>query len=340
MHGRRLTVGSLFSGCGLIEFGLERTGGFETVWQSEIDPAACQVLAHHYPGVPNLGDIRRVDWSNVRRPDVVCGGFPCQPASTAGSRRGVKDERWLWPEFARCIRETRPRLVMAENVPGLLSVDAGGAFGDVLRDLAQAGYDAEWTTLRAGDFGSPQIRERVFLVAYPTEFPQREPLDGTVPQPPRRDPRTQPRGRGWRVLPDDLADAPSRRRHPGEPLEQAGRAAALGNGQGPMGDADESGLEGRSITLRGRTYQCAPWPPGPTDAGGWAAYLAKWPNLAPATPTQPRVRGGSDGRPGWMDRLRLLGNSVNPDCAEWIGLWILEAEETLHLTPRAPRPSS
>jgi DNA (cytosine-5)-methyltransferase 1 len=82
-----LTVGSLFSGIGGLDLGLERAG-MRVIWQSEIDPFACKVLKKHWPDVPNLGDIKKIDWSKCERPDVICGGYPCQPFSTAGKRRG------------------------------------------------------------------------------------------------------------------------------------------------------------------------------------------------------------------------------------------------------------
>jgi DNA (cytosine-5)-methyltransferase 1 len=99
--------------------------------------------------------------------ELLCGGFPCQPHSLAGRRRGSDDERDLWCEFARLIREVRPRWVLAENVPGLLSSEAGRFFGRVLRDLAACGYDAEWDCLPASAVGAPHRRDRVWIVAYP-----------------------------------------------------------------------------------------------------------------------------------------------------------------------------
>src|SRR4030095_13040211 len=98
--------------------------------------------------------------------DVICGGFPCQPHSLAGRRGGATDDRDLWPHFARLIRECDPRWVVAENVPGLLSSDAGRFFGTILGDQAACGYDAEWDCLPAAAFGAPHRRDRVWLVAY------------------------------------------------------------------------------------------------------------------------------------------------------------------------------
>ncbi|MHB1509120.1 MAG: DNA cytosine methyltransferase [Acidimicrobiales bacterium] len=163
-----LATGSLFSGVGGLEKGLEASGLGNVVWQSEIDPAASSVLAKHW-GCPNLGDVTQVDWSKVEPVDVLCGGFPCQPASQAGARHGRSDDRWLWPEFARAIASLRPRLVIAENVPGLLGVDGGAAFGEVLGDLARLGYTATWGLLSAFDLGACHRRDRLFIAAFADE---------------------------------------------------------------------------------------------------------------------------------------------------------------------------
>lgn len=168
---RKLTVGSLFAGIGGFDLGLERSGGFEVVWQVEKDPYCQQVLAKHWPNIVRYGDIyecgkgRKYPLPTV---DVLCGGFPCQPHSLAGKRQASEDERDLWPEFCRIIRELKPRWILGENVLGLLSSEDGRFFGEVLRDLAEAGYDAEWVVLRASDVGAPHQRERVFIVAYPS----------------------------------------------------------------------------------------------------------------------------------------------------------------------------
>jgi DNA (cytosine-5)-methyltransferase 1 len=156
-----LTVGSLFSGIGGFDLGLERAG-LQIRWQVEIDPWCRAVLAQHWPAVPRYHDIRTLTGKELEHVDVLCGGFPCQPVSVAGRRRAQADERWLWPEFARLVRTLRPRYVLVENVPGLLTA----GMGDILRDLAACGFDAEWDSLRASDFGAPHRRERIWLVAY------------------------------------------------------------------------------------------------------------------------------------------------------------------------------
>jgi site-specific DNA-cytosine methylase len=122
------------------------------------------VLEHHWPDVPRYADIRELDWNGVERVDLLAGGFPCQPFSVAGQRRGKDDERWLWPEFAAAVRALRPRHVLVENVPGLLA--GHGGMGDVLGDLAQLGYDAEWDSVPAAAVGAPHLRYRVWIVAH------------------------------------------------------------------------------------------------------------------------------------------------------------------------------
>lgn len=157
-----LTVGSLFSGIGGLDLGLERAG-MRVIWQSEIDPYACQVLAKHWPDVPNLGNIKEINWSKCEQPDVICGGYPCQPFSTAGKRRGEEDPRHLWPWVRNAISELRPRYAILENVRGHLSM--GGL--SVVGELASIGYDAEWRVVSAASVGANHRRDRVIIVAYP-----------------------------------------------------------------------------------------------------------------------------------------------------------------------------
>ena len=162
-----LTVGSLFSGIGGLDLGLERAG-MRVIWQSEIDPYACKVLAKHWPEVVNHGDIKEITWGDVVRPDVLCGGYPCQPFSLTGHRKGEQDERHLWPWVREAISQLRPRYVILENVRGHLSL--GGV--SVIGDLASIGYDAEWRIVSASSVGAPHRRDRVIIVGYPNRNPE------------------------------------------------------------------------------------------------------------------------------------------------------------------------
>lgn len=165
---RPLNVLSLFAGIGGIELGLERAS-MKTIGQVEIDPWCQDVLEKHWPSTPKHDDVVTAPewWASESRPnvDLVCGGFPCQPFSLAGKQLGIDDPRWMWPATAAVIRTVRPSYVLLENVSAL--VRDSWAFGTVMADLYQLGFDAEWATFRASDFGAPHNRERVYIVAYP-----------------------------------------------------------------------------------------------------------------------------------------------------------------------------
>lgn len=162
----------------------------ETVWHCEFDHEPSKVLAARWPGVPNLGDVTTVDWSAVEPVDIMCGGFPCQDLSLAGRRSGMRPgtRSGLWADFRTAIAAIRPKVVVIENVRGLLSGCAESdsevepcpgclgiskqhrplvrALGRVLGDLASLGFDAEWGSLEASAVGAPHGRFRVFVVAY------------------------------------------------------------------------------------------------------------------------------------------------------------------------------
>lgn len=168
-----MRVGSLFSGIGGFELAAQWCG-HETIWQSEIDPYCVALLAERFPKAKQLGDITRIDWSTVERPDIITGGFPCQPHSVASTaskgggpgRLGIADARWLWPQYRGAIAALRPRYAVVENVRGILTSSAGRAFLEILDDLASLGYDAEWDCLSASQVGAAHQRERIWLLAY------------------------------------------------------------------------------------------------------------------------------------------------------------------------------
>jgi DNA (cytosine-5)-methyltransferase 1 len=183
-----MKIGSLFSGYGGLDLAVMNVTGAEVAWHCEWEDAPSAILDKHFPGIPNYKDVTKVDFTQVEPIDILTGGFPCQDLSLAGKRAGLKDgtRSGLWSEFARAIEELKPRLVVIENVRGLLSAraDNGMEYGDevvgylagrpvltalaaVLGDLADLGYDAKWTGVRAADAGAPHNRFRVFIIAYP-----------------------------------------------------------------------------------------------------------------------------------------------------------------------------
>ena len=183
-----MKLGSLFSGYGGLDMAIHTAfGDVETAWVSDFDTGPNKILAHRYPSVPNLGDITRIDWTQVEPVDIIAGGFPCQDVSLAGRRAGMTEgtRSNLWGAMRTAIETIRPRYVVAENVRGLLSATATSdsdmepgigplgnagagylrALGRVLGDLADLRYDTQWCGLRAADVGAPHGRFRVFILA-------------------------------------------------------------------------------------------------------------------------------------------------------------------------------
>ena len=159
-----ITVGSLFSGIGGIDLGLERAG-MECAWQVEIDDYATKVLEKHWPNVRRWKDVSTFPPRPIQKwkCDIITGGFPCQDISYAGKGAGLDGERsGLWWEFVRVIRTLEPTFVLVENVGALLT----RGIDTVLGTLASFGYDAEWHCIPAAAVGAPQFRERVYILAY------------------------------------------------------------------------------------------------------------------------------------------------------------------------------
>ncbi|MFB6700237.1 DNA cytosine methyltransferase [Streptomyces rubiginosohelvolus] len=186
-------IGSLCSGYGGLDLAVEEVFGGSVAWHCQYDPddpaqEAAGILRHHLPHVPNHGDITAVDWTAVEPVDIVTAGFPCTDVSLAGELAGLHPgtRSGIWAHVALAISELNPRLVVIENVRGLLSAPAARSMGPdrrpvdpgqrtgtlrglgaVLGDLATLGFDAEWEVHRAADAGAPHRRERVFVLAWP-----------------------------------------------------------------------------------------------------------------------------------------------------------------------------
>jgi DNA (cytosine-5)-methyltransferase 1 len=293
-----MTFGSLFSGIGGFDLGLERAG-MECLWQVEVDPYAQAVLAKHWPGTTRWGDVATfppeegTHWSV----DLICAGPPCQPVSIAGKRKGAGDERWLWGECLRVVATIKPAMFVAENPTGLLYDDGGRTFGAIIAALGAAGYECEWHIVSAADCGAPHRRERVWLVAR---------------QDSRMDQVRQLRG----FLLHDSPDARSRLRLPSsgrvevQPILRAcDLADTSGEGlEGAQREHTSEGLPRLRSGARGNQEQDLP-----SAAENWWA----------AESSVCRVAHGVSNR---VDRLRCLGNAVVPQVAELIGRAILEAE--------------
>lgn len=317
----KLRVLSLFAGIGGFDLGLERTGGFETVAFSEIEPFAVRVLKKNWPEVPVYGDIRQLTATQLKAdgafPDVICGGFPCQDISLAGKGAGMAGERsGLWTEYARLIGEIRPCFVIVENVAALLS----RGIGDVLGDLASLGYDAEWHCIPASAVGAPHRRDRVWILAYPQREQQRQDAlqngcrFGVGEQTPGEWSEGAGKVAGRSRI---LADAASERR--GEAGQhQPERTAEWSAERSPaVSDADAinaQGLIGRRNDTLIRREQIERQARLCGGAGGHQDWTV-----------EPPVGRVAHGVPDRVGQLRAYGNAVVPQIPELIGRAILSA---------------
>ena len=291
-----MRVGSLFSGIGGLDLGLE-CAGMAVGWQVENDPWCQKILAKHWPDIARYGDIHEIDPNQLEPVDLICGGFPCQPVSLAGARKGQDDDRWLWPEYFRIVRHLRPRYVLVENVPGL----ASAGLGDVLGDLASIGYDAEWQSVPAAAVGAPHLRWRIFIVAYlngERRWPEPVGVTGSTDTSELGDDGTQepvayPVGEGE--------------------LQSEGRISQEwrrpGDSSQTVADTDGGRCRQRDAGL----WQLPVFDPQrpPIDAGFWTV--------------EPGMGRLVDGISRRVARLRGLGNAVVPQVAEWVGRQIMAA---------------
>ena len=156
-----MKIGSLCTGYGGLDMAVEAFFNAEMVWCAENDKYASKLIEQRF-NKPNLGDIKRIDWATVEPIDILTAGYPCQPFSNAGQRKGTDDDRHIWPHIIKAISILRPKFIILENVRGHLSL----GFKEVLSDLAENGYDAKWRVVRASEVGAPHQRARLFIIAY------------------------------------------------------------------------------------------------------------------------------------------------------------------------------
>lgn len=301
-----LTFGSLFSGIGGLDLGLERAG-MHCAWQVEIDDYAQKILAKHWPNVTRLRDVREGGKHNLAYVDLIAGGFPCQDISIAGKRAGITGERsGLWKEFYRIICELRPRFVLVENVAALLY----GGIDTVLGDLAESGYDAEWQIVSAEAVGAPHLRERIFIVGYAMRIGcgrqgiqhDTGALFGARGQDGSQVPNPHGNGCGQRTIQPQC-----------QPRRILTTNTSNDGAQGYVANPDFQGLEvGACFGKYARQELAAIERDRRAGTNQWAI--------------EPRLDRVANGVPHRMDRLRGLGNAVVPQVAEFVGRCIMAAE--------------
>lgn len=322
-------LGSLCTGYGGLDLGvLAAFGGGRIAWCADLDPQVQQVLAARMPGVPNLGDLRLIDWNAVAPVDVLAVGFPCQEISAAGQRKGIEEgtRSGVWIDVVAGIRVLRPQFVVVENVAALRW--RNGGLHRVLGDLAAAGYDAVWRSVRASDVGAPHRRERVFLLAWSAAS------DTTGTR------RRQPRCRRSRSAPCP--------RSPGESARRRQRDACSGPASAALQAQVDAVIQGSSSGTP---------PPSRTNWRVYSDVIARWERStgrATPHPTIPGTQGGPVLSPafvehlmglpaGWLtdvpllrvDHLRILGNGVVPhQAAHAVTMLLDDFHELVHASAR------
>jgi DNA (cytosine-5)-methyltransferase 1 len=300
-----LTHFSLFSGIGGLDLAAE-WAGFRTVGQVERDEYCRAVLARHWPNVPKFEDIQNVTIHTLREagieqpPTVLSGGFPCQPFSCAGKRRGTEDDRYLWPEMLRVVQQSRPSWVVGENVAGIISMALDG----VCADLERAGYACRPFVFPAAGVGAPHIRNRVFIVAHTSSV---------------------------------RCEWGSERQRLGAPEERWLQKPLPGSADVAVPTCQLSHRAGKTRRRWDEPTDCGPMVSDPVRTGwkerlaptiaataGYGAgngdpgHLSGWGGSMPSPVLEPGLRGVVDGFSAGMDdpfrvaRLRALGNAVVP----------------------------
>tara|TARA_Y100000114_G_scaffold85559_1_gene79074 strand:- start:618 stop:1700 length:1083 start_codon:yes stop_codon:yes gene_type:complete len=348
-----MRVLDLFSGIGGFSLGLERAG-FQTVAFCEYDDFCQKVLKKHWPDIPIHTDIKELDGHEYRGAvELVCGGFPCQPYSVAGKRGGASDDRALWKEMFRVIREIQPAYVLGENVPGIISIQ----LDDVLSDLESEGYATQSFIIPACGVDARHRRDRVWIVAYAERYDWRR---GGGAEPQGRHPRVEHRSGG----------AGFGKREPDKAMANANRdSVRRGRVHGDLSDEGWGARTGRPESLQSQNRKAHLYHPQPrsenvadTDSDGVQGCEVKRsdgengtqpsheqsqrlgrsghklsnPRGSVVGESQPGLGGVADGFPTWLDeprglsrighgiprrkdRLKALGNAVVPQVVEIIG---------------------
>jgi len=285
----------LFSGIGGFSLGLKRAG-METIGFCEIDPFCRKVLAKHWPDVTIHTDIRSLDGKDYKgRAEIICGGFPCQPFSQAGKRRGTEDDRHLWPEMLRVISEVRPTWVIGENVIGIVKME----LDSILSDLEGEGYQTRAFIIPACGIDAPHKRDRVWIIAHANSEGE---SDGPVNEGPR--PRQL----------ELMADPNSGFSSVTQQAVQAGRATIISSSNDV---ADSESERVQRLWTSGEQK--------PHTYGGQKLSLCGSERPRPAYwEAEPGMGRVVDGIPNRVDRIKGLGNAVVPMVVEVIGNAIME----------------
>jgi len=307
----------LFSGIGGFSLGLESTGGFETIQFVENEPWCQKILAKNFPEVPIAGDIREYEG---QRADVVVGGFPCQPFSVAGKRKGTTDDRHLWPEMLRVIKASKPRWVIGENVRNLTSIQDGLVFEQVCTDLESEGFEVQPFIIPASAVNAPHQRYRVWIVANSNIRESRS----TDESESRKEKQFEScaNSTSQRGIVANSKSSKSRKQTKWERGKDSQRGSNDSRGferERPKDVADSKISERDALQTNREHGETTPQEVS-RDRSGIQRQTSWW-------SSEPRVGRVAYGVSDKVDRLKGLGNAIVPQIAYQIGLAILQAEK-------------
>jgi len=329
----------LFSGLGGFSLGLEATGGFETVAFCDIEKFSRKVLKQHWPNIKQYKDIKELTYEQIKEDtlapiDIITGGYPCQPFSVAGSQRGEKDKRHLWPDMFRIIKECKPTWVIGENVSGHIKL----GLDTVLQDLESEGYTVRAFSISASSVGANHQRERVWIMAYSEcnyNFNKEQRVNGEEKEISREhredNSTTRQSSRTSTTRAQSDSHVENSRQH-GRRIESTWNTESIGSGTseetqwstnsnqingsgegatlvGESSDTNSQRLQGRRSEQQLRKDETE----RPTSWDGWWEF-------------EPDVGRVANGIPQRVDRLKGLGNSLVPAIPFIIGQSILEEE--------------
>jgi DNA (cytosine-5)-methyltransferase 1 len=331
-----MTHGSLFSGIGGFDLAAQWMG-WENVFHCEWNEFGKRVLSYYWPNAISYHDITETDFTiHAGQIDVLTGGFPCQPYSAAGKRLGKADDRHLWPEMLRAIREIQPRWIVGENVRGLTNWNGGLVFDEVQADLETAGYEVTPFLLPACGVNAPHRRDRIWFVAY-SEGNNNTRNAGAICSPHERQAQERPekrfsefRGASNEVTPNSNGN--------GHELRGFGKdKPAQGEGIGYQEERQRLRTDDRGISEQESTPN--PEPKGREGADWFAESIRLKPGAWDKWPTtQPTVRGRNDGISAELDgitfskwrneSIKAYGNAVVPQVVYQIFKAIQQYETT------------
>ena len=305
----------LFSGIGGFSLGLEATGEFETVAFCDYEPFCQKVLRKHWEEVPIYGDIKELTYEKLRADgidqiDIITGGYPCQPFSVAGNKKGEQDPRHLWPEYFRLVKECRPTWVIGENVGGHIKL----GLDTVLKDLESEGYSTRTFSISAASIGANHKRERVWIIANSNNTRDRTSEYGIERKKQESITERQRRSQSqFSRYSETLANSNDRLSNGKNEEVRTGRNT-FNNGSSDLGNSENKrqqeqwNPESIPETFKRETERSS------TERSSW------W-------DVEPNVGRVVNGIPKRVDRLKSLGNSLIPQIPYYIGQSIIQSEK-------------